>query len=139
MDLTAEKLKEILSQYPIAELNDERQRNALIHTLLNGEKRVVSFERVVVPADVVGKYILVEHTYPPAWMPTARHLVSPIREFDNHYDATRLFSQYLNKHISSSDEEFKEVMLVGQFKGQEIRFDGTGRLDTITGINMGTA
>lgn len=141
MKITEGKIVEhLLSEYPIAEMNDERQRNALVATLLNGEKRMVEFEKSVVPAEVVGKYIIVEHSFPTPGIPAAKHYAEPLGEYESYNDAVKDFYLKAEKAINSAqaEDEVKEIMLVGEFKDRKLDFNYKGEPDINTGITMGS-
>lgn len=132
-------VENLLSEWPIKERQDERQLKALVATLLNGEKRMVEFEKSIVPAEVIGRYVVVEHTFPMPGIPSAKHYAEPIGEYDNYLEAHKEFYLKAENAIKHSLEEndFKEILLVGEFKNQKLDFDYNGIPDVNTGIIMG--
>lgn len=132
-------VENLLSQYPILEMGDDLPKNALIATLLNGEKRLIEFEKTIVPAEVVGRYIVVEHTFPTPGIPFAKHYVEPIGEYENYLEAHKEFYLKAEKAFQSYKDEdnVKEILLVGEFKNQQLKFDYKGAPDVNTGFVIG--
>ena len=117
-------VENLLSQFPIIEMQHELQRNALVATLLNGEKRMVEFEKTVVPAEVAGKYIIVEHTFPASGILMAEHLTEPVGSSEDYLEAQKIFKAKVNEVAKTYREEdgLKEILLVAEFKNRKLDF-----------------
>src|SRR5688572_27202243 len=117
----AKFVENLLNELPIVELRDQRQRNALIATLLNGEKRMIEFEKTIVPAKVIVKFVLVDHVFPIPMGPLSRHFVEEIDSYLNYSVAKDAF---WNRSIETGagKDGLNRIMLVGEFKGQHLDF-----------------
>lgn len=143
--ITEEKVVEhLLSEFPIKELLDERQKNALVATLLNGEKRMVEFEKQIVPAEVVDRFVVVEHLFPIPHRPFTKHHNNEIISFNSYPEAQLAFNEKAKEFIDHKNlgydiHQVVEIFLVGEFKGQKVDFNRNGVLDVNSGIVLHSA
>ncbi|MEP7372339.1 MAG: hypothetical protein ABI675_03050 [Chitinophagaceae bacterium] len=133
-------VENLLSEFPIKEREDLRQNNALVATLLNGEKRLINLEKTIVPVEVVGRYHVVEHIFPDPEILSAGHSAHPISFYDNYEQARKAYSDKTEDAIKNASHEkvVREIKLVGEFKGQILRLDNLGMPETQTGIDLGS-
>lgn len=130
-----ELVDKLLSEYSIRERNDDREFNALVATLVNGEKRLIDLEKTIVPANVIDRYYVVEMSLPGAgWLSSGTNNV-PIALADSYAESKVVYEDRAAMLITNKIEDWK-VQLVGQFKGQVLEVDQRGITDANTGITL---
>jgi hypothetical protein len=131
----------LLSEYAIKERLDIYEFNALVATLLNGEKRLIEFEKTIVPSEVVGRYFLNESLLPIQGLYLPKHYTLPIGIYDNYSQARQAFDREADDLIEETilEGDVKKISLIGEFKGQILDVDPGGIPDVNTGIILGSA
>jgi len=136
MWLRPKAIENKLSVYPIAELLDKQTRAALIDKLAEDGSAFVKMEIMLIPANVIEKYSIVEHAYPTGLTYETGHSIKKLATFETFEEATIKFSIASELMARDAARLKHELMLVGEFRGKKLTFTYDGEPEKNTGLVM---
>ncbi|MEP7372337.1 MAG: hypothetical protein ABI675_03040 [Chitinophagaceae bacterium] len=138
------KVETALSEFEILEFKERETKSSIIHSLLVGEKQVVTLEQTIVPANHIEKYLVVSHDYP-----------LPEEEYSLHTPNERLKVLGLSPDLeaavkllhditgeltkSKSIIQHWDVMVIGKYHNKQIEYNFEGTPEVNTGHILATA
>jgi hypothetical protein len=124
-----------LKLYPFRHWGNSVFEQQIVNALLDGDKRILHLEKTIIPAEHIDECILVEYS-------TAEgQRINPVEisRGSNVDKAVKEMQNLSNKYMDDECETNTKLMLIGQYKGMELKFDQYGIPTTNSGYAVASS